>query len=830
MKLDSLSKRKRQAVVTAAFISLVIMAAGWAINLVLARGITRHIQEELSAISRLKAGNIAGWHRERMADAQVLSLSPILARNARRWFEDPKNSEAGLHLRTRLEGMLVYNNYSSIMLCRPGGQLALAVGEKRFEKLGLFTRSLVDSVFRSKKIVFSDFYVCDIDSEIHLDVLAPLLDNGRAAAVVILRIDPCRFLFPLIQSWPVPRKSAETLILRRQGDTALFLNDLRFRADAAMKLKIPLSDTLVPAAMAALGRSGMVVGRDYRGTAVLADVRAIPGTPWFMVAKVDQAEALAQVRQVTFMILGTMALLIFAVVMLVVAVYQGERKDLFQRLYLAELERKALASHYEWILKNANDIIILADEQVRIVDVNDRALEAYGYSREEIIGRPVDILRSESTRQQLTQQLEKIKAAGSLRYETEHQRKDGQAFPVEVSARFMDIEGRKYFHAIIRDITERKAAQDKLETAYEELQASYEEIEAANQELRAADEELQEQNRKLAASEEELKQKNEELTAAEEELRQTVESLEAGQKALKKEMDFSQAVVQNTPAYFVAITSEGKTLRMNPAFLNALGYNKEEIAGAAYLQTFVPEEDHRLLSEIFDRIVHQGEHTVNVNRVRTKDGRILWVEWYGCPLMDDTGRVEYFVGLGIDITERKAAQEELARAEERFRLAEKAGRIGSWEWDMIEDRLYWTDEMFRIFDQDPKTFTPTNDAVFAAIVPEDLAKTQAAVEASVKQLVPFDTEYRIRIKDGTVRWVHAQGRVLTDQQGQPVRALGIVQDVTERNNTEQELQKRYQELKRWQAVMLNREDRILELKQEMNQLLQELGRPEKYMK
>jgi PAS domain S-box-containing protein len=148
------------------------------------------------------------------------------------------------------------------------------------------------------------------------------------------------------------------------------------------------------------------------------------------------------------------------------------------------------------------------------------------------------------------------------------------------------------------------------------------------------------------------------------------------EEALRKERDFSNSLFDASPTFFVAISAEGKTLMMNEAMLTALGYTKEEVIGADYLETFVPERDRELLAGIFDTLVHLKEPTFNENRVLTRDGRELLVEWRGTPLFKENGQFDFQFGAGIDITERRRAEEDKLRVEAQLRHAHKMQAVG----------------------------------------------------------------------------------------------------------------------------------------------------------
>ncbi len=127
---------------------------------------------------------------------------------------------------------------------------------------------------------------------------------------------------------------------------------------------------------------------------------------------------------------------------------------------------------------------------------------------------------------------------------------------------------------------------------------------------------------------------------------------------IKKEKKFNETLVQVSPAFFVAINAEGKTIMMNKAMLSALGYTLKEVEGKDYLKTFVPKRDHKMLSKVFEKLTKLHGASLNENHILTKDGKELLVEWHGRPIFNENGKFDYFFGVGIDITERKKAEEE----------------------------------------------------------------------------------------------------------------------------------------------------------------------------
>lgn len=148
------------------------------------------------------------------------------------------------------------------------------------------------------------------------------------------------------------------------------------------------------------------------------------------------------------------------------------------------------------------------------------------------------------------------------------------------------------------------------------------------------------------------------------------------EEALRKERNFNRTIVQASPAFFVAVSPEGKTLMMNDAMLTALGYRIDEVVGKDYLATFVPQEDREALADVFRKLLSASEPTLNENRVLTRDGRELIVEWHGRQVFSEPGRPDFLFGVGIDITERRKVVEVHARLEAQLHQMQKLEAIG----------------------------------------------------------------------------------------------------------------------------------------------------------
>ncbi len=419
--------------------------------------------EELSAIADLKVTHIVNWRRQRLGDAAVISDSPFIGLYVGKLFDRPGDAGVRQLILKWMETRRKNYGYRDILLMDKKGVVRLAVSEKK-GAVGPSGKALALEALRSKAVIFSDFHRSEDVREIHLDLLVPIFlrERGKEAplAVVLLRVDPDQFLYPLVQSWPTPSRTAETLLVRKEGEDVLFLTELRHRKGSALDLRLPISEKQLPAAMAARGQEGIVEGLDYRGVPVLAAMRRIPDTPWHIVSKVDQEEIYASIRSQSRNIAILAGVLIFGTAVSLFFLWRRQRSESEKTGYLAEVERLTLTQRLDHLSRHANDIFLLMDTDLNIVEANDRAMESYGYSRDELLRMGLKDLRSPEAKSFLPVQEWKVEEGSGFVYEAVHQRKDGSTFTAEASSRVFEVDGKTFYQEIIRDITERKKVEE----------------------------------------------------------------------------------------------------------------------------------------------------------------------------------------------------------------------------------------------------------------------------------------------------------------------------------------------------------------------------------
>lgn len=184
----------------------------------------------------------------------------------------------------------------------------------------------------------------------------------------------------------------------------------------------------------------------------------------------------------------------------------------------------------------------------------------------------------------------------------------------------------------------------------------------------------------------------------------------------------------------------------------------------------------------------RGETVVNAEyRLRRRDTGEAWVGSYNFgPIRDRQGGIVGSVVVGRDITETKRAAEALRVSEERLSLAQRAGHVGVFDWDILSRRAVWTPELEEMFGLPPGAFEGVYEGWAKRVLPDDLERVERAFGEWIRSgRARLAWEYRIRRADGEVRWIAARAEIFRGPDGRPVRMIGTNHDVTERKRAEE---------------------------------------------
>ena len=256
------------------------------------------------------------------------------------------------------------------------------------------------------------------------------------------------------------------------------------------------------------------------------------------------------------------------------------------------------------------------------------------------------------------------------------------------------------------------------------------------------------------------------------------------ESALALEKDFSSAVIESFPGAFWLVSSDGVIVRWNRQLAAVSGYSDAEI-GTMHPLDFISARDRPAMEEALRRVLEAGEETALEAELVDRTGNVRPYAISGKP-MRLGGRI-YMIGLGSDITMKRRAEQQMARAKERLDLALSSSSLALWDWDLRLNRVYFNENWKMIRGQAPEESTFSGEEVLAWNHPDDHGVFRAALRNAVKGVSEeFDCEYRVANGVGEWMWIQSRGKVTQrDATGKALRMTGTSMNVTKRKMAEE---------------------------------------------
>ena len=499
------------------------------------------------------------------------------------------------------------------------------------------------------------------------------------------------------------------------------------------------------------------------------------------------------------------------------------------------------------------DLIAILDHQHRVVRVNTAMSDRLGLTPEECIGLPCYRAVHGANKPPYFCPHSQLLNDG-LEHTTEvHEDSLGGHFIVSVSP-LNNLDGKLIGSVhVARDITKRKKVEEQKQQLLEQVQEFAEELEVSNEELRATSEELQVAN-------EELRDQSEHLVR----LNQTLRALSHSSHAMihaSNEEEYLDEVCKiiiedcNHAMVWIGYAEDDKSKTVRPVAyygfdegyienLNITWADNERGRGptGTAIRTGISCGCNNMLTDPNfepwrEEALKRGYASSVVLPLKTGDrifGAISIYSEEPDPFRDDEVNLltELADDLAYGITNLRLraahakSENKLQRSEKLLNMSQQIAHLGSWELDILNNDLYWSDEVYRIFGLHPQEFGATYEAFLEAVHPEDRKAVDNAYSSSLNEgKDTYEIEHRILRKSGEVRIVHEKCRHIRDELGQIIRSVGMVHDITEQKKMEQELaesEERYRlilETANSGVFLIDSENKFKYINQQMTKLL-----------
>ncbi len=265
-------------------------------------------------------------------------------------------------------------------------------------------------------------------------------------------------------------------------------------------------------------------------------------------------------------------------------------------------------------------------------------------------------------------------------------------------------------------------------------------------------------------------------------------------------------IIENVPdTIFLKCASDLRYEYFNRAAESLLGLDRTEMIGRNDYDLFPKEQADFFVEK--DREVFQQHGVVNIPEefIETPNGtRTMHTKKIA--LRDEHGNPQFLLGISEDITDRLHIEQSFIKNEERLNEAQRLAKVGSWELEIQTNHLVWSEEIFRIFEIDKELFNASYDAFLDAIHPADRDMVNKSYTDSLSDRLPYEIRHRLKMKDGRIKHVIETCETFFDDEGEPLRSVGTVQDISELNKAEIEIE---QSRTRFEAIFESIPDAIV---------------------
>ncbi|QXP83450.1 EAL domain-containing protein [Methylococcus sp. Mc7] len=728
-----------------------------------------HAGDTLAAVVHAKFQHIVQWRAERLADAEQVAGNASFLAAAGAWLAADKQDTASTRLvLSQMQSSREAGGYRDVLLLDAAGRIRLSLtAQGEHGREGKYERIPMPAEGEGARPVLGDWYLSRDESDFLADALIPVSHemNGerRLVGAIVMVADAGHFLRALLES--LSQFNPEISLIGQKGNRVVSLDRNFLARDGEPSAQAtPVSEA---AFRIVRGERGLLTQERDAGAALLSLGAPIPGSAWYVMAEM-RSTPLPQEAQPFVLgasLLGLLGTLAAAAALL------GRWSDRHhvQAALRAERERADLLRRFEYFVRYANDAILLADRDHHIVDANDRALELYGYSREELAGMALAEVVAGDAEGVQQMRLEEAVARGGGVWESVHTRKDGVPVPVELSVRSISVEGSDFVQAIVRDVSERK----RIELALARQKNLYSLLAQTNQVIvrHTSEQELFDSICRIAVT-------------------------NGGFRF----------------AWIGMIDSETGTLAPVARYGDDAGYvGSLNLSGGDTGQHRAPARmavtaGHHVISDDFlaDPATRPWHEAGRAAGVRASGAFPVWrlgkvvgaINLYaGEPGFFSEDIVAVLDTMAMDVSfaleilardaERERSEMRLRESEERFRLAANSAPVLIWMGDTARACTFFNDMWLNFTGRSLEY--ELGDGWLEGIHPEDRSRWTGAYSAAFDARKPFEIEYRLRRRDGEYRTMLGKATPRFDAGGEFVGYVGSCIDISDRKKGDERL-------------------------------------------
>ncbi|MGQ9681194.1 MAG: PAS domain S-box protein [Anaerolineae bacterium] len=416
-----------------------------------AERLKQKVSAQLTLVAERQAADLMRWRQQYETAAALATEQPLVTGAVQAFLAAPDSAAARSDLEAWLAWLRRHGRFATVRLLDAQGRTLLAVPDGS----GATPAYVEANLWRTRQtnqIVWTSLErtaAAGPESALLIPLNKHPASSEAPVAVLCAQVSATESLYPLLGSWSFLGQNGTTTLVRRDGDAVLFLAPMGGRPETALSLRVPITTTSLPEALAVTGTAHAVDGYDYLGRRVLASSRQVPGTDWFLVPQIPVAQLDPPLDRCGLLIALFAACLIALIGTVLLVNSRGQALRDLRRHCQRELARFALQTRQARLLGQSLDGMLILDATERIVELNDRMLALCSLAPAEAPQRLSDLV-PESALGAIRQALLQPQAGKDIRLLAALRQAEGSAFPVELSIRPIVAEATPYWHFTVR--------------------------------------------------------------------------------------------------------------------------------------------------------------------------------------------------------------------------------------------------------------------------------------------------------------------------------------------------------------------------------------------
>jgi len=711
----------------------------------------KHIEEETYAhlrdITRGTLTHLEQWRLERLSEAKF--FSSVVPFDETTGGIIKGNSGAVVSFRRMLSHIMTNERYENIFLISPEGKLLFSYNDG-FESPEEVTLYFSREVLERKEILFNDFFAENTTHrKVFLEMAAPVI-NGRkeAVAVLVFRINPSVSLIPSLREWTPEGEPDQLHIVRLEGDTVWYLNKITETGQLPPAYGVPSNDLKRSAAYAVTGKEGPFRGRNYAGEEVIADIRKINDTGWFLISETSVRDLFENTGKIFVKTVLFAFFIILLVASLISLLHKHRQMKIFRELYEKSEQYDNISEELKATLYSIGDGVITTDSRGTIERINIVAEGMTGWKESEGKGRRLDevyrLVNEESDREEesLVEIIMREEKLLGVSAQSILISKNGKKIPIANSAALIKNRNGETLGIIIvfSDQTLQRAKQARLRESEERFSRLF----------------------------------------------------------------------QDAPLAYQSLDRKGCIVDINRAWTETFGFLPEEVSGKWIGEIIIPgdRDPYRMA---FLKILREGVMHTEL-RMMDKNGKVSLISVDGQLSLKMDGSFDKIHCILQDITERRKMEERLRESEEKYRrIAENMSDV-IWTIDTGLNTTYVSPSVERLIGESTEVhmlksleerLPPQSLMKLKTILAEELEKENDPLSDKNRSRL-FEIEHYKA--DGSIIWLGMNVSIIRDPKGNVTGYQGITRDISELKKNELELRDREE---RHRLIMDNSMDAIL---------------------